>query len=175
MALVNTFALAQLSRPTANSAVPEVILSLKISRGQEYLTAATSYGDICHLDPETLQVVKRFKAHKQRIVDLDFVQPSGSGDGKNNRKERSLGSFGPSILCSVGQDGLVAWWDLRLACKSPALKISSTLTPGAQFINLKCSVAEMPLTSGHIEPFGSNIVATGSEKFNHESPICFWY
>ena len=24
----------------------------------------------------------------------------------------------------------------------------------------------MPLTTGHIEPFGSNIVATGSEKFN---------
>lgn len=123
---VNTFALAQLSRPQSHSASPEVVLHLKISRGQEYLAAATSYGDICHLDPETLQVVKRFKAHKQRIVDLDFVQPSGSNEKKNkDRSDRSLGSFGPSILCSVGQDGLVAWWDLRLACKSSALKISS--------------------------------------------------
>lgn len=125
---VNTFALAQLSRPATPSSPSEVVLNLKISRGSEYLAAATSYGDLCHLDPETLQVVKRFKAHKQRIVDLDFVQPVSGDGGKNggkNGKDRSLGSFGPSILCSVGQDGLVAWWDLRLACKSPALKICS--------------------------------------------------
>ena len=122
---VNTFALAQLSRPATPSSPSEVVLNLKMSRGSEYLAAATSYGDLCHLDPETLQVVKRFKAHKQRIVDLDFVQPVSGGKNGKNGKDRSLGSFGPSILCSVGQDGLVAWWDLRLACKSPALKISS--------------------------------------------------
>lgn len=128
MATITTFALAQLNLPS-NSASPEVILNLKISSGNEYLAAATSYGDICHLDPETLEVIKRFKAHKQRIVDLNFVQPTDTGNGNggyNNRREnRSLGSFGPSILCSVSQDGLVAWWDLRLACKSPALKIQS--------------------------------------------------
>ena len=128
---VNTFALAQLS--PSNSSSFEVVLNLKISQGHEYLAAATSYGDICHLDPETLQVIKRFKAHKQRIVDLDFVQSNSnnssssisSSNEKNTKTDRSLGSFGPSILCSVGQDGLVAWWDLRLSCKSAALKISS--------------------------------------------------
>lgn len=153
MANVTTFALAQLSRPSTS---PEVVLSIKMSAGDEYLSASTSFGDICHLDPETLQVIKRFKAHKQRIVDLNFVQPLEKTT--TNSKSRSLGSFGPSILCSVGQEGLVALWDLRLACKAPALKIQS----------------DMPLTSGHVEPFGSNILATGSEKYNHESPICFW-
>lgn len=134
MSVVTTLAIAQLSRPPSDGSSPEVILDLKISSGSEYLAAATSYGDICHLDPQTLQVIKRFKAHKQRIVDLDFVQPttekSGSDAGGKKKAtgvDRSLGSFGPSILCSVGQDGLVAWWDLRLACKSPALKIQSTL------------------------------------------------
>ena len=151
---VATFALAQLGRPSAG---PEVILSLQLSSGNEYLSASTSSGDICHLDPETLQVIKRFRAHKRRIVDLNFVQPlDGSRGGPAG--SRSLGSFGPSILCSVGQEGLVAWWDLRLACGAPALKIQS----------------DMPFTSGHVEPFGSNILATGSEKYNHEAPICFW-
>lgn len=129
MSEVTTFAIAQLSRPLPGSSSPEVVLDLKISAGNEYLAAATSYGDICHLDPQTLQVVKRFKAHKQRIVDLDFVQPTATVEktgGKKGSADRSLGSFGPSILCSVGQDGMVAWWDLRLACKSPALKIQST-------------------------------------------------
>lgn len=126
MATVNTFAIAQLSRPSSDYP-PEVILNLKTSSGNEYLAAATSYGDLCHLDPETLTVVNRFKAHRQRIVDLNFVQPTGSGSNSRGgkRESRSLGSFGPSILCSVGQDGLVAWWDLRLSCKSPALKIQS--------------------------------------------------
>lgn len=127
-AQVTTFAIAQLSRPATSGASPEVILNLKMSAGIEYLAAATSYGDICHLDPQTLQVIKRFKAHKQRIVDLDFVRPTNSNDSGvrgGKREERSLGSFGPSILCSVGQDGLVGWWDLRMACKSPALKIQS--------------------------------------------------
>lgn len=32
----------------------------------------------------------------------------------------------------------------------------------------------MPLTTGDIEPFGSGLLATGSEKYNHASPICFW-
>lgn len=130
MSTVTTFAIAQLSRPPADGSYPEVILDLKISSGNEYLAAATSYGDICHLDSQTLQVVKRFKAHKQRIVDMDFVQPTvglsdAGGKKKSTGADRSLGSFGPSILCSVGQDGMVAWWDLRLACKSPALKIQS--------------------------------------------------
>lgn len=131
MSEVTTFAIAQLSRPPSDGSSPEVILDLKISAGNEYLAAATSYGDICHLDPQTLQVVKRFKAHKQRIVDMDFVQPTASASDVGGKKkttsgvDRSLGSFGPSILCSVGQDGMVAWWDLRLACKSPALKIQS--------------------------------------------------
>lgn len=127
MSEVTTFAIAQLSRPPSDSSSPEVVLDLKISAGNEYLAAATSYGDICHLDPQTLQVVKRFKAHKQRIVDLDFVQPTVEAENKGKKgADRSLGSFGPSILCSVGQDGMVGWWDLRLACKSPALKIQST-------------------------------------------------
>ena len=131
MSEVTTFAIAQLSRPPSDGSSPEVILDLKMSAGNEYLAAATSYGDICHLDSQTLQVVKRFKAHKQRIVDMDFVQPTASvsdagGKKKSAGVDRSLGSFGPSILCSVGQDGIVAWWDLRLACKSPALKIQST-------------------------------------------------
>lgn len=129
MSEVTTFAIAQLSRPLPGSSSPEVVLDLKISAGNEFLASATSYGDICHLDPLTLQAVKRFKAHKQRIVDLDFVQPTavaGKTGGKKGSADRSLGSFGPSILCSVGQDGMVAWWDLRLACKSPALKIQST-------------------------------------------------
>lgn len=134
--LVSTFALAQLSRPTPSTPSPEVILHLKISAKQEYLATATSYGDICHLDPETLQVVKRFKAHKQRIVDLDFVRTDGSNTNTNTKNckgsDRSLGSFGPSIICSVGQDGLVAWWDLRLSCKSAALKISSKNQPASQ-------------------------------------------
>ena len=126
MSEVNTFAIAQLS----HSSYPEVILDLKISAGNEYLAASTSYGDICHLDPNTLQVLNRFKAHKQRIVDLGFVQPTVEvtrTGKKSSTASRSLGSFGPSILCSVGQDGMVAWWDLRLACKSPALKISSKI------------------------------------------------
>ena len=134
MTVMTTFAIAQLSRPPSDGSSPEVILDLKISSGSEYLAAATSYGDICHLDPQTLQVIKRFKAHRQRIVDLGFVQPtenlssdaSGKGKKLSTGADRSLGSFGPSILFSVGQDGLVAWWDLRLACKSPALKIQST-------------------------------------------------
>lgn len=127
MSEVTTFAIAQLSRPPSDSSYPEVILDLKISAGNEYLAAATSYGDICHLDSQTLQVVKRFKAHKQRIVDMDFVQPTAAEavSKKSTGSSRSLGSFGPSILCSVGQDGMVAWWDLRLSCKSPALKIQS--------------------------------------------------
>lgn len=32
----------------------------------------------------------------------------------------------------------------------------------------------MPLTTGDIEPFGSGLLATGAEKHNHASPICFW-
>lgn len=122
--VVTTFAIAQLSRP---SSAPEIILNLKISAGNEYLTAASSFGDLCHLDPQTLEVVNRFKAHKERIVDLNFVQPTAQEDKskKSGNGSRSLGSFGPSIVCSVGQDGLVAWWDLRLSCKSPALKIQS--------------------------------------------------
>ena len=126
--IVTTFAIAQLSPP---SCAPEMILNLKMSLGNEYLTAATSFGDLCHLDPQTLEVVNRFKAHKQRIVDLNFVQPTAPEiiNRKNGKSggSRSLGSFGPSIIYSVGQDGLVAWWDLRLSCKSPALKIQSKL------------------------------------------------
>lgn len=124
---VSTFALAQLSQRQAASS-PEVILNLKISSGNEYLAAATSYGDLCHLDPETLQVLNRFRAHRERIVDLNFVQPTTGGiqaPSKREKGNRSLGSFGPSILCSVGSEGLVAWWDLRLSCKAPALKIQS--------------------------------------------------
>ena len=34
--------------------------------------------------------------------------------------------------------------------------------------------ANMPLTTGDVEPFGSGLVATGAEKHNHSSPICFW-
>ena len=177
MACVTTFAIAQLSRPKSHDTPTEVILNLKMSSGGEYLAAATSYSDLCHLDPETLQIVNRFKAHSKRIVDLEFVQPTSAHKSKKG-ETRSLGSFGPSILCSVGQDGLVAWWDLRLTCKSPALKIQSNL---AEKKNFKISsfifdcIADLPLTSGHVEPFGSNILATGSEKFNHEVPICFWY
>lgn len=126
MSSVTTFAIAQMSRPPSDGSSPEVILNLKISGGNEYLVAATSYGDLCHMDPESLQVVKRFKAHKQRIVDLNFVQPTAGVSHGRRGADRSLGSFGPSILCSVGMEGLVAWWDLRLACKSPALKIQCT-------------------------------------------------
>ena len=124
MSSVTTFGIAQLGRPNE---APEVILNLKISSGNEYLAAATSYSDICHLDPNTLQVVQKFKAHKQRIVDLNFVQPTTASTGSQNKCDRSIGSFGPSIVCSIGQDGLVALWDLRLTCKAPALKIQSTL------------------------------------------------
>lgn len=108
------------------------------------MLAATSTGDLCHLDPNTLRLVRRFRAHQQRIVDVDFVQSSTNG---------------VSVLCSVGMDGLVGWWDLRQAGKTPALHIQTG----------------MPLTTGHVEPFGSNLLATGCERVNHQSPICFWY
>jgi WD40 repeat protein len=122
MSTVTTFGIAQLSRDST-----ELVLNLKISSGNEYLAAATSYGNICHLDPQTLQVIQKFQAHKQRIVDLEFIHPTaGTSSTSASSSSRSIGSFGPSIVFSAGQDGLAALWDLRLTCKGPALKIQST-------------------------------------------------
>lgn len=155
-----TFALAQLS-PLCNH---EIILNMQLSSDNVYLTAATSNFDICHMDPHTLQVVKRFRAHKDRIVDMHFLHSSGTPKSS------------PSVLCTFSQDGSVSLWDLRTAVKAPTQQIQSMIHKRWFLIILYVfPLANMPLTSGHVEPFGSNIIVTGSEKFHHESPICFWY
>jgi hypothetical protein len=66
---------------------------------------------------------------------------------------------GSPVACTFGMEGRIAGWDMRASALSgAAFKIDTG----------------MPLTTGHIEPFGSNLLVTGSEAQSRQGVIAFW-
>ena len=144
MSAAETFALAQLGARRGEGE-NEVVLGLALCPARTGLVAATSQGDLCHLDAQTLGLRQRIRAHGSRIVACHFL-------GEQRREA--------SLLCSFGAEGRVLGWDLRCrGAAGAALRIET----GA------------PLASGHAEPFGSSILVTGAECAQGAGVIAFWY